>query len=578
MKSLKHLKHEELQGMFGEVDELISALVCAIRGLRESALSGQHCELRPHVEQLDREAQEWVERLHKADQHLAVPAQLAIQVDTVLEVHVVVLCYTMAPEWVRERFGVPETRWNEYARELIRCAAGLEARLVMEAALLAPAGRFELYFSSPETKRSAAVKCALDFLAAKTGLLHEALLPHICVKSGDGATRHLFEVAAGLDSPVLGEAQILAHVKACYERSIAKPSATDPTGGSGGKAISKMLNAAVRTGKLVRTQTDINRGAISMSTAAVEVAVAQARDVLGKPVDSLRICFVGAETISRLVLTQLVGKHPGLDVVLVDESLLSAQQLLSALADAVRDDTAVDRIRLEPWDRLWDVVAQSDVAFVAVPGDKLLISAEKLAHHVAGPLLLFDIAELPAVARDCYQVPGVHTVSANDLREVVRTNAAKRQAEAELAREVVREQVSSFKVWLCSAGAVPYLTALQAKAEEIRQRETRQLARALKGLEVQEREAIDVMTKAIIARLLQPVYESVKTREDADEKRQRILALKELFALEPLHDRELLPPAPPAATPPGLSAAGPGDLASLEGGSAAETALDASAA
>ncbi|CAL1160095.1 unnamed protein product, partial [Cladocopium goreaui] len=147
--------------------------------------------------------------------------------------------------------------------------------------------RFELYFASPEMKKFDAVEAVHAFLSHKSGLSAEELEPYLFSHTGEDAIQHLFEVSSGLDSLVLGEAQILAQVKACHEHAIQKISEDVPVAGSGGKIVAKMLNAAIRMGKLVRSRTKIGKGSVSVSSAAVELMMSRAMQDLRKPANKL---------------------------------------------------------------------------------------------------------------------------------------------------------------------------------------------------------------------------------------------------------------------------------------------------
>lgn len=539
MEGLELLKRQELWGVFGEVDELLSALVDAIHSLRESALSCQRCELREHVEQLDREVQQWVGRLHQDEEDPLALDHPSIQVETVIEPHLIGLCQRNAPEEVKRALRVAESDWNRWSRELVRSAQEHDSRLILEAAVLSTPDRFELYFSSPETRREEAMQLALAFLVHQTGLSDEALTPFLFCLSGDFATRHLFEVASGLDSPVMGETQSLAQVKACYEESI-KKTAEGGLPGCGGTAISKMLNAAVRTGKIARTQTGISKGAVSISSAAVEVMATSAEGDLQKSVSGLKICIVGADQMARLVLINLVTKHPDLNIVVLDEEPEKVKELFNAASGCspVAIGIASGRIQSSQWESLLSHLVSCDVLYATATKGRAYITVAMIRALERGPMMIFDMTEPSSVEWQCGELPRVSLHCLLSLREVVRDNARKRQDQAALARHLVQEQAHTFKVWLCSQGAVPYLAALQARAEEIRMSEISKLARSLRDVEEHEHEAIDILTKAIISRLLQPVIESIKEETDGHEKRLRIRAMKDVWALEPLHDRK----------------------------------------
>lgn len=539
--TMKTLRKSELRGVFSEVDQLLCALIDAIDSLRESALTIRKSELRQHFEQLDRDAQNWVGEIEKGavESITGYRAGASNQVDTMMEVHVVGLSHNSAPIEVREKLAVLQANWNRYARELVEYARTQEGYVVPEVAVLSTCNRFELYFSSPELKKYPAVECVHSFLRCQAGLSREELDPYLFTHSGEAAVNHLFEVSSGLDSLVLGEAQILAQVKACHEHCIAKPHPNDEriVEGSGGKIISKMLNAGIRMGKLVRTRTKIGKGSVSVSSAAVELMMSRALADAKKHCRDLRVCVLGAGKMSRLLLIALFSKHPDIHVTVVNRSTANAQAVLDEDLIKARGGSNAE---VAGMDRMWDVIQSSDVVFTATACTEPLITASSL-EALQRNLMLVDISVPRNVSADCSEVPGVASYTVDDLKRVVQANADKRQSEVLKAKEFIQGEVKKFMLWKASQGAVPYLAALQAMAERIRKTETEKMALKLRGLHEKEKEAVDKLTRHIIDQLFRPVYYSMKADEEIADKKHKIWALKNIFNLEPIYKRRLLP-------------------------------------
>lgn len=542
LQAMKELRKPELRSAFGEVDQLLCALVSAIDGLREHAQSIRRSELREQFHAMDRSAQDWVGKVEKDAVESLTGFRADDGVDTMMEVHVVGLSHHSAPVEVREKLAVAQADWNAYAQELVEYGQTANGYLVPELAVLSTCNRFELYFASPEIKKFAAVEAVRAFLSQKSGIPREELEPYLFSHSGEAATQHLFEVSSGLDSLVLGEAQILSQVKACHEHAIQKAE-EDTMAGCGGKIVSRMLNAAIRMGKMVRTRTKIGKGSVSVSSAAVELMMSRAMQDLRKPASKLHVCIIGAGKMSRLLLLALFSKYPDIKVSLVNRSTEKAQEVLD---DELVRNRGGSNAEVVPLEKMFEVMRQSDVTFTATGSKVPIIKPEDL-QDLERNLMLVDISVPLNVAPGCEEVEKVASYSVDDLKKVVQANAEKRQSEVDKARRLITDEVQKFKCWQASQGAVPYLAALQAMAEQIRRAEYAKMEHKLRGLQDKEKEALDKLTRHIVDQLFRPVYYSMKEEEKMSEKRNKILALKNIFRLEPLYKRGLLNSAPQAA-------------------------------
>jgi len=210
-----------------------------------------------------------------------------------------------------------------------------------------------------------------------------------------------------------------------------------------------------------------------------------------------------------------------------------------ALLDEVRARGG-ENAKVAPIQEMWDVISQSDVVFTATASKDPIIEAKDLQPIVQRNLMLVDISVPLNIAFDCAEVDKVHSYNVDDLKKVVQANADKRQSEVLKAKRFIDAEVDKFKIWQASQGAVPYLAALQAMAENIRRQETDKMARSLKGLHEKERAAVDKLTRHIIDQILRPLYYSMKDDEDISAKRNKIWALKTMFKLEPVEKRRML--------------------------------------
>eukprot|EP00931_Biecheleriopsis_adriatica_P045872 TRINITY_DN26288_c0_g1_i1.p1 TRINITY_DN26288_c0_g1~~TRINITY_DN26288_c0_g1_i1.p1 ORF type:complete len:693 (+),score=199.87 TRINITY_DN26288_c0_g1_i1:134-2212(+) len=539
MQTMKDLRKTELRSVFGEVDQLLCALVGAVDGLRDQAQTIRKSELRQQCLEMDRKAQDWVGKVEKdaVETLTGYRAESQEGIETMMEAHVVGLSHHSAPVEVREKLAVAQADWNAYSKELVEFAKTSNGYVVPEVAVLSTCNRFELYFASSEMKKFTAIEAVHAFLRHKSGLSKEELEPYLFTHSGEAATQHLFEVSSGLDSLVLGEAQILSQVKACHEHAIQKAEAMEEqVPGSGGKIVAKMLNAAIRMGKLVRTRTKIGKGSVSVSSAAVELMMSRAMQDIRKPASKLNVCVVGAGKMSRLLLLALFSKHPDIKVTLVNRSVDKAQDVLDDDLVKARGGT---NATVAPMDKMWEAIYASDVTFTATGSKVPIIHPEDLK-NLEKQLMLIDISVPLNVASGCAEVDKVNSYSVDDLKKVVQANAEKRQSEVDKAKRLISDEVQKFKCWQASQGAVPYLAALQAMAENIRRTEYEKMAHKLQGLQDKEKEALDKLTRHIVDQLFRPIYYSMKEDEQISAKKNKILALRNIFGLEPLYKRGLL--------------------------------------
>lgn len=532
----------ELQRVFGQVDQMLGTLHDTIEDFKKASIVSQNEKPLPEFVLLEHAGTQtpWMGQAHTPWMVAFPPpvtghfsSQCEGEVETMTEVHVVGLSHHSAPVDVRGKLSVPEREWNCFAQELVEFSSTSDGPLVQEAAVLSTCNRFEIYFASMDLEQLAAVNCVNAFLRQRSGLSREELEPYLFAYSGDDATQHLFEVSSGLDSLVLGEAQILGQVKACYGHCIAKASAGDgySAAGCGGKMVSNMLNRAIRMGKLARTRTRIGDGAVSVSSAAVKLMQAKSLADLRKHSHRVRVCIIGAGKMSRLLILALFSKHPDIELTLVNRSIENAQALLDEVASRGGSNA-----RVAPSSDMMDIIRDSDVVFTATACSEPIINPSDLNHRDR-PLMIVDISLPRNVGIGCRDVEGVSSYSVDDLKKIQRASNAARQAEVVKAKGLIAKQVCDFRAWKLAQAAVPYIAAMQANAEDIRLAEFGKAARKLQGLQEREMDVVGKLTRHIVDGLLRPMYYSMKDEEDINTKKNKIWALKSTFRLQPLYKR-----------------------------------------
>ena len=407
----------------------------------------------------------------------------------------------MAELDVRERLHMSRERAANLARTL--------AEPDGEAVVLSTCNRTELYLV--DTDRVGAVERARRELAVLSRL-PEAELERVLYTWEDGeAALHLFRVTAGLDSLVRGESQIIGQVRHAYVAAQAA--------GATGLILNRLFSQALRVGKRLRSAILIGGLASSVPAAAAELAE---RSIGG--LDGRRILVIGAGKMGKLAAANVVGR--GAERVFVaNHTMGRAEELARRFGgEAV------------PFDRLPDELERADVVISSTGCPQVILTAEQvtpaLRRREQHPLVFIDIAvprDLdPAIGR----LDGCRLYDIDDLGDPVSESLAERREEILAAEETLREEVASWRQWRRSLDAVPAITALRRRAEEIRLGELARSESRLHGLSAREREAVDLVTTQIVNNLLHPPTVRIKHAADEPETPAYIDALLHLFALD----------------------------------------------
>ena len=329
-----------------------------------------------------------------------------------MHIAVVGLSHRTAPVEIRERLSIPEQTMEASLQQL------RADDQVLEASILSTCNRLEIYtlLRHPEQGISAVGA----FLSQLSGLAVEELTPHLFTFHHEEAISHLLRVSAGLDSLVLGEGQILSQVKKMVRLGQEHHSV--------GPILNRLLTQAVSTGKRVRTETNLGTGAVSISSAAVELAqlkVGQARglDEL-VTLDQEQVAVVGAGRMARLLLQHLQAK--GCKGLVLLNRTVSKAELLAA-------DFPALPVQCRPLDDLDHCLSTCSLVFTSTAADTPIIIAERLGGlNRRSSLMLVDIGVPRNISADTAGLPGVQSYDVDDLQEVVNRN---QEARREMAAE-----------------------------------------------------------------------------------------------------------------------------------------------
>jgi glutamyl-tRNA reductase len=319
---------------------------------------------------------------------------------------------------------------------------------------------------------------------------------------------HLFEVAAGLDSAVVGESEILGQVRTAWEVAQRE--------GGARTTLNLLFRHAIEVGKRARTETAIARGTASVSHAAVEMAVEHHGSISGR-----RVALVGAGAMGEGIAVALRGAGVG-DVLVVNRSPERGQ----ALADRI-DGRALGI------DRLNEALESSDVVLTSTGSDEPVITAELVRRLDRGgrPLLFVDIAVPRDVAPDVADLAGVTVLDLDDLSAWADRGRVERLSEVDRVTDIVREEVERFELQSAALQAAPLVSSLRERAEALRSAELERHAKRLNQLDDLQREIVDIITRGIVAKLLHEPSVRLRNQAGTPQGERNAAAVADLFDL-----------------------------------------------
>lgn len=385
-------------------------------------------------------------------------------------------------------------------------AAVAERSTNSEAVVLSTCNRAELYVACDEV--DLARGDLVRFLCDYHGLDTADLLPHLYDRVDAEAVRHLFRVAAGLDSLVVGEPQILGQVKDAYavageQRAV-------------GPLLNRLFHSSFGVGKRVRSETTLGEGAVSVSYAAVELA----RKIFGD-LKGLSVLVIGAGEMGKLTVVHLKS-HGIADIAITSRTAAHAAALAQSL-----------EAKALAWDDMLPALARADIVITATGSTTPILGRSQIATAVRGrtrPLFIIDIAVPRDIDPAAGEIEQVFLYNIDDLQSVVKENLTRRGAEIARAEAIVTEEVDAFTAWLRSRGVIPTVVALRQHFERIRRAEVDRLSR---GLSPDARARVDDITRLLVEKLLLSPTEQLKSIPDPDLVAAYSDALTRLFSLGP---------------------------------------------
>ncbi len=409
-----------------------------------------------------------------------------------------------APIDLRERIAISRDDLADTTRALAAEPG------VAECMILSTCNRVEMLavLESPETD-------VTGFLHRQFGLDPAVLAPHIYRHQDQDAVRHLFRVAASLDSMVVGEPQILGQVKEAY--GVAR------TAGTVGGQLEHLLQSAFAAAKRVRTETEIGANSVSIASVAVDLA----RKIFGS-LQGRTIFLVGAGKMSELAARHLVQQGAG--AILVTNR---TQERARQLAEPFKG-------RVIPFEKIYDAASDADIVISSTGAPHPIFRREHcqtfMHRRRNRPMFFIDIAVPRDVDPAVNQIEGIFVYDIDDLQQVAASHIAERGRQAGDAEALIAAEVERFHQRRRTVNVAPAIVSLQQQGEEIRQAEIRRMHARLGALSAEQLAAVEALTRGLVNKFLHPPMQALK-QAARDNDSSRVEAVCETWSLPSLTDR-----------------------------------------
>lgn len=422
-----------------------------------------------------------------------------------MHIAVVGLSHKTAPVEVREKLSIPEPQTEGAIAHLLSYPS------IEEVTILSTCNRLEIYIVTQESEQG--IREVTQFLSEHSKLPVTSLRPHLFMLLHQDAVMHLMRVSAGLDSLVLGEGQILAQVKTTHK--IGQQYKGIKT------VLNKLFKQAITAGKRVRHETSIGTGAVSISSAAVELAQIKVQNLA-----AARVTIVGAGKMSRLLVKHLISKGAD-EICILNRSMKRAEDLANKFSACT--------IRTQPLEQMMPIINESDLVFTSTSATEPILDRSKLEMVLepTRPLMLFDISVPRNVHSNVNELDNVQAFNVDDLKAVVAQNQETRRQIALEAEVILEQEVEAFDNWWRSLEAVSTISSLRNKIETIREQELEKALSRL-GSEFGEKhqEVIEALTRGIVNKILHDPMVQLRAQQDVEARRHCMQTLQKLFNLD----------------------------------------------
>ncbi len=378
---------------------------------------------------------------------------------------------------------------------------------IQELVILSTCNRVELYAASgtPDFE-------FLEALLSKTGYLPVSEFSSSLYRLKDGeAVQHLFQVAAGLDSLVIGEPQILGQVAEAYEAAKKNCSA--------GKLLSRLFQAAIRAGKRTRTETSISRNPVSIASVAVNLIFETVPDL-----SKARVLVLGAGEMGELTVEAL-RKRGARDILVVNRTTQKAQELAARWGG-----------QAESFDRLAGVLPEMDIVVASTGAPHTILQREMVERAMrqrpGRPMVIMDIAVPRDVEEGAGEIKGVSLYDMDGLATHLETSLARRQSQIPLVEAILAEEQAAFEADLAAQDMVPIIVEIRQQANAIRQNEVEKAMRRMPQLTPEMERQIEALTVSIVNKILHSPTNRLRQGADSPQAMDYAAVTRYLFGLE----------------------------------------------
>ena len=405
------------------------------------------------------------------------------------------LSHRTAPLATRESVSFTRDQLPE-ALETLKDVAG-------RGVVVSTCNRTEVYTVARDSETG---RNALDaFFTAVSG--NGELAPYLYTLEQSDAVRHLYRVAASLDSLIIGESEILGQVRDAF--GVASHHGTVPG------VLAHVFHSALRTGKRARTETAISRNALSTSRACVEIS----RRTMGD-LSRRRALIIGVGDASKLAAQAL--RDAGIaSLCIANRTVANAFELSRALSADVAT-----------LDRLPELIGETDVVVTSTGAPDFIIDVKTMYEAMSGrqdrPLLIIDLAIPRDVEPAVGDMEGITLQTMDDLEAIAEANRRERETEALKVESIVDEEVGRFNTWWESRGVTPTIAGIRHRAEKLRAAEVAKTIARVDGLTAEHAKRLEAMTKSLVKKLLHDPTKALRDRNDESFTQ----AARELFALD----------------------------------------------
>ncbi len=408
-----------------------------------------------------------------------------------------------APVEVREKLAFDEQSLGPALGELVTQDS------VAEGLILSTCNRVEIAITAHNGYDPQAAVDA--FLCESRHVPLESIQPHLYHLADEEAIRHMFRVAASLDSMVIGEPQILGQLKAAYASAKAR--------GTVSGFLELVLTRAFSVAKRVRSETGIGESAVSVSYAAVELA----REIFGSLADK-RVMIVGAGKMSELA-AQHLHRSGAARIFVTNRTAERAREMAELFSGTIVE-----------YDRFLDTLPEMDIVITSSGAPFYLIRKAQMRRVIEArrnrPMFLIDIAVPRNIEPSVNEVDNVFLYDIDDLQRVVEANVGERRKRAEHAEEIIAAEVERMLSRLKAREVAPTIVSLQEQLEQMRLAEVSRLRGKLGALTPQQEEALEALTRGLIAKIAHGPIAELRRQAGQPEGMQVIEAIRKAFRLE----------------------------------------------